>query len=197
MSVVNAFARQSWIAIRLIIVGALVLGVVYPLLVMGVGKVVASEAASGSLVTKTDGTVVGSSLIGQSFSEGRWFLPRPSAAGADGYDAQSSGGSNLGPNNEELVALIDERRTVIQQQDGATGSLPADALTASGSGLDPHISPEYARLQVSRVAKANGLTEAAVNSLIDQNTAGRQLGFLGEERVSVVLVNLAISPAKR
>ncbi len=195
--VVNAFARQSWIAIRLIIVGALVLGVAYPLLVMGVGKAFASGAANGSLVSKSDGTVVGSSLIGQNFNGARWFQSRPSAAGPAGYDALASSGSNLGPNSEDLLTAIDERRAAVQQQDGVVGPVPPDALTASGSGLDPHISPEYARLQVSRVAKANGLTEEAVNSLIDENTAGRQFGFLGEERVNVLLLNLAISNLKR
>lgn len=195
--VVNAFARQSWIAIRLIIVGALVLGVAYPLLVMGVGKAFASGAANGSLVSKSDGSVVGSSLIGQNFNGSRWFQSRPSAAGPAGYDALASSGSNLGPNSEDLLTAIDERRAAVQQQDGVVGPVPPDALTASGSGLDPHISPEYARLQVSRVAKANGLTEEAVNSLIDENTAGRQFGFLGEERVNVLLLNLAISNLKR
>ena len=190
----NAFARQSWIAIRLLIVGAVLLGIVYPLLVTGVGKVIAADAASGSLVTGSDGTVVGSSLIGQNFGDDRWFQSRPSAAG---YDAQSSSGSNLGPNNEDLLSAVEERRTTIQQKDGTTGQIPPDALTASGSGLDPHISPEYAALQVSRVAKANKLSEAAVAVLVAQNTQGRQFGFLGEERVNVLLLNLAIANANR
>ena len=197
MNRMNAFARQSWIAIRLLIVGAVLLGIVYPLLVTGVGKVIAADAASGSLVTGSDGTVVGSSLIGQNFGDDRWFQSRPSAAGADGYDAQSSSGSNLGPNNEDLLSAVEERRTTIQQKDGTTGQIPPDALTASGSGLDPHISPEYAALQVSRVAKANKLSEAAVAELVAQNTQGRQFGFLGEERVNVLLLNLAIANANR
>ena len=192
----NGVTRQAWIAVRLIVVGALVLGVVYPLLVTGVGAVIASGSAKGSLV-ESDGEVVGSELIGQNFEGDQWFQPRPSAAGADGYDAMSSGGSNLGPNNEDLLSAVEERRTTIQQKDGTTGQIPPDALTASGSGLDPHISPEYAALQVSRVAKANKLSEAAVAELVAQNTQGRQFGFLGEERVNVLLLNLAIANANR
>lgn len=193
----NAFARQSWIAIRLLIVGVIVLGIVYPLLVTGVGKVVAADAANGSLITSADGVVVGSSLIGQNFGDDRWFQSRPSAAGADGYDAQSSSGSSLGPNNEDLLAAVEERRTAAQTQNGTTGAIPPDALTASGSGLDPHISPEYAALQVPRVAKANSLSQAAVADLVAQNTQSRQFGFLGEERVNVLLLNLAIANANR
>lgn len=194
--VVNGVTRQAWIAVRLIVVGALVLGVVYPLLVTGVGAVIASGSAKGSLV-ESDGEVVGSELIGQNFEGDLWFQPRPSAAGADGYDAMSSGGSNLGPNNEDLLAAVQERRAAVESQAGTGVFVPPDALTASGSGLDPHISPEYARLQVSRVAKANGLSESAVAGLVDANTAGRQLGFLGEERVNVLLLNLAIANARR
>lgn len=194
--VVNGVTRQAWIAVRLIVVGALVLGVVYPLLVTGVGAVIASGSAKGSLV-ESDGEVVGSELIGQNFEGDQWFQPRPSAAGADGYDAMSSGGSNLGPNNEDLLAAVQERRAAVESQAGRGVLVPPDALTASGSGLDPHISPEYARLQVSRVAKANGLSESAVAGLVDANTAGRQLGFLGEERVNVLLLNLAIANARR
>lgn len=194
--VVNGVTRQAWIAVRLIVVGALVLGVVYPLLVTGVGAVIASGSAKGSLV-ESDGEVVGSELIGQNFEGDLWFQPRPSAAGADGYDAMSSGGSNLGPNNEDLLAAVQERRAAVESQAGTGVLVPPDALTASGSGLDPHISPEYARLQVSRVAKANGLSESAVAGLVDANTAGRQLGFLGEERVNVLLLNLAIANARR
>ena len=193
----NAFARQSWIAIRLLIVGVIVLGIAYPLLVTGVGRIVAADSASGSLVTGSDGTVVGSSLIGQNFGDDRWFQPRPSAAGADGYDAQSSGGSNLGPNSEDLLTDVEERRAAAQTQNGTTGAIPPDALTASASGLDPHISPEYAAIQVARVAKANKLSEAAVADLVAQNTQGRQFGFLGEERVNVLLLNLAIANANR
>lgn len=192
----NGVVRQAWIAVRLIIVGTVVLGVVYPLVVTGVGAVMASGAAKGSLVEQ-NGTVVGSALIGQNFAGDQWFQPRPSAAGTDGYDAMSSGGSNLGPNNEELVEAVGERRAAVEAQDGAGSTVPPDALTASASGLDPHISPEYARLQVSRVAQANGLSESAVAGLVDANTAGRQFGFLGEERVNVLLLNLAIANARR
>lgn len=191
MSSMNSNARQGWIAVRLIIVGIVVFGVLYPLAVAGVGRVFAQNQAGGSLLER-NGVVVGSSLVGQNFSGDRWFQPRPSAAGSDGYDALSSGGSNLGPNSDQLLSEVGERRSGVQQQDGATGVVPPDALTASGSGLDPHISPEYAQLQIPRVARSNGLADSEVAALIAANTSGRQFGFLGEERVNVLALNLAV-----
>lgn len=192
----NIALRQTWIGIRLVIFGTIVLGLIYPLLVTGIGQVAANGAANGSLITGENGTIVGSSLIGQNFSEPQWFHPRPSVAGSAGYDAQSSGASNLGPNNEDLLKAVEERRAAVIAEDGP-GDVPADALTASGSGLDPHISPEYAQRQVSRVARENGLTVTQVTQLVAEHTQERMLGFLGEPRVNVLELNLAISQASR
>lgn len=181
----------------MLVIGVLVLGVGYPLVVTGVSTVIAASAARGSLVQNADGDTVGSALIGQNFVGPQWFQSRPSAAGQNGYDGGSSGGSNLGPNNEELLAAIEQRRADVQAQDKVRLAIPPDALTASGSGLDPHISPEYAQLQVARVAVMNGLSVNEVNRLVVANTESRQLGFLGEERVNVLMLNLAINSAKR
>jgi len=188
--------RQTWIGIRLVIFGTIVLGLIYPILVTGIGQVFASSAANGSLIKAADGTVIGSSLIGQNFSEPQWFHSRPSAAGADGYDAQSSGASNLGPNNDDLLEAVEERKAAVIAEDGP-GDIPADALTASGSGLDPHISSAYADRQIARVARENSLTPAEVAELVADHTEGRMLGFIGEPRVNVVELNLAISLASR
>jgi K+-transporting ATPase ATPase C chain len=183
--------RQTWIAIRALVVMTVLLGVVYPAAVWAVGRVVPSRA-DGSFVSDARGTVVGSSLIGQSFTGPTWFWPRPSAAGK-GYDAQSSSGSNLAADNPDLVKAIGERQAAIAAADGvATAAIPADAVTASGSGLDPDISPEYARQQAARVAKARGLPLAAVLALVDAHVTGRTLGFMGEPRVNVLELNLAL-----
>ena len=187
----NLTMRQAWISIRLLIVMTVVLGVVYPVAVFAVGRIVPS-ISSGSYVADASGTVVGSSLIGQTFDGEQWFQPRPSAAG-EGYDALSSSGSNLGPNNPDLVEAVAERQTAAALADGvAPESVPADAVTASGSGLDPDISPEYAQQQVARVAAARGLDAAVVATLVDDATQGRFLGFIGEPRVNVLELNLAL-----
>ncbi len=142
---------------------------------------------------------MGSALIGQSFSDAdgnplpEWFQPRPSAAG-DGYDAGASSGSNWGPENEDLIAAIEERQLQIEDLDGVSlDEIPADAVTASGSGLDPHISPEYALLQVPRVADERGLPEADVQALVESKIQARDLGYLGEPTVNVLQLNLALS----
>ncbi len=136
--------------------------------------------------------MVGSSLIGQAFEGPEWFHPRPSAAG-DGYDALASGASNYGPNSEDLLTLIDERRAEVAAANGVDPSqVPPDAVTASGSGLDPDISVEYANLQVARVAKARGPRPRRGLALVEENTSGRQLGFIGEPRVNVLMLNLAL-----
>jgi K+-transporting ATPase ATPase C chain len=182
----------------MILVLTLVLGVGYTAAVLGIGQVAFPSAANGSLVTDSSGEVVGSRLIGQSFSmadgepDPRYFQPRPSAAG-DGYDALSSSGSNLGPENPDLVAEILQRRADVAAFNGTSpASVPADALTASGSGLDPHISPEYAAIQVERVARGRGLSEADVTDLVAAHTDGRDLGYLGEPTVNVLELNIAL-----
>ncbi|GGK94620.1 K+-transporting ATPase ATPase C chain [Curtobacterium luteum] len=191
--------RSTGVAIRLTLLSTVVLGIAYPLAVWGVGQAAFHDQANGSMVTDSSGKVVGSSLIGQSFdgsSAARWFQSRPSAAGEKGYDANASSGSNLGPNNPDLVKAIRERQQAIAKADGVPASqVPADAVTASGSGLDPDISPEYALQQVSRVASARGMSESAVRTLVDEHTEARQLGFLGEPVVNVLELNLALAKA--
>lgn len=197
MSTARASLRTSAVAVRAMIVLTLVLGVGYTLLISLVGLALPSQA-NGSLLRDAEGEVVGSSLIGQSFTDAdgealpQYFQSRPSAAG-DGYDAAASSGSNLGPNNADLVTAIEERRTAIADREGVDLSdVPADAVTASASGLDPHISPAYAELQVDRVAAERGLSDAEVRDLVAAHTAGRDLGFLGEPRVNVVELNAAL-----
>jgi potassium-transporting ATPase KdpC subunit len=194
-----AFARQAWAGLRVLIVLTIVLGVLYPLAVTGVGQALFHWRAEGSLVTSTGArttdraSAVGSALIGQGFDGARWFHSRPSVAGANGYDTLASGGSNLGPLDKDLVTTIDQRRAAIASEEGvAPSAVPADALTASASGLDPDISPAYATLQVARVARENGLSASAVQRLVDQHTTGRDLGVLGEPRVDVLALNLAL-----
>lgn len=168
-------------------------GIAYPLVVTGISQVAFSDKANGSLIER-NGQVVGSSLIGQMFFAPRYFRPRPSAAGAgNGYDAMSSSASNLGPANEEFLQEVDQRRTAYRQANGADP--PIDAITASGSGLDPHISPENARLQAPRVARARGLDVEVVLELVEENTDDRSLGFLGEPGVNVLELNLALDSA--
>jgi len=184
--------RQAWVGLRFLVVMTVVLGILYPLAVFAVGRVVPGTA-DGSLVTNASGSVVGSRLIGQSFTGDQWFWPRPSAAGA-GYDAMSSGGSNLGADNPQLVKLVRDRLDSITSAEGvAPGLIPPDAVAASASGLDPDISPGYAWQQVGRVARARGLGRAAVAALVEQQTQGRLLGFIGEPRVNVLALNLALS----
>ncbi len=163
-------------------------GIVYPLVVTGLTQIAFRSPANGSLIER-DGRVVGSSLIGQGFEGTGYFHPRPSAAG-DGYDAMSSSASTLGPTNPALVADVEERRSAYEQANG--NRAPVDAVTASGSGLDPHISPENARAQAGRVARERGLQLAQVLSLVEQHTDGRSLGFLGEPGVNVLELNLAL-----
>jgi len=193
-----ALFRQSLAGLRLLLAATLVLGVAYPLVVFGVAAVAAPWKSHGSLVTATGahttdpGQAVGSALIGQLVDDPALFQPRPSAAG-DGYDLLSTYGSNYGPESPDLIAAIKERKAEIAEREGVSPSaVPPDALTASGSGLDPDISVEYAELQVPRVAKATGLTEDQVRDLVDDNTSGRTLGVLGEPRVNVLLLNLAV-----
>jgi K+-transporting ATPase ATPase C chain len=198
MSSSRGTGRQYWVAIRAMIVLTVALGIVYPLVITGVGQLAFNANANGSMV-KVNGTTVGSSLIGQRFTdkEGNalagWFQSRPSAAGT-GYDAGASSGSNYGPNNPTLIKAIDARKKAIESLDGVTASqIPADALTASASGLDPQISPAYALLQVNAVAKARGLDVSKVTALVESKIQGRDLGYLGEPTVNVLQLNIALA----
>jgi K+-transporting ATPase ATPase C chain len=183
--------RQSWAALRLLLVLTVGLGLLYPFAVLAVGLVV-PERANGSLLPADDGTVVGSSLLGQPFTGDEWFLPRPSVAG-EGYDALASGASNLGPNNADLLEQVQQRQQQIAAREGVPlERVPPDAVTASGSGLDPHISPEYARIQVPRVAAARDLPQPEVAALVERHVQGRDLGFIGAPRVNVLELNLAL-----
>jgi K+-transporting ATPase ATPase C chain len=182
---------QSGAALRLLLVSTVVLGLLYPGLVYAVGRLMPGRA-DGSMVS-VDGRPAGSRLLGQVFDGDEWFQPRPSAAG-EGYDALASAASNLGPNNSDLLDTVQARRAEVASREQVDPALvPPDAVTASGSGLDPDISPEYARLQVPRVARARELPVADVEALVDSHVQGRPLGFLGEPRVNVLELNLALT----
>ena len=184
--------QQILPGIRIKLFMTLVLGVLYPLAITGISQVLFPHQANGSLVT-VGGKVVGSELIGQNFAKPEYFQPRPSAAGNDGYDATSSGGSNFGPTNQKLVdrvkASIDKFR---KDNPDYTGPIPADLVTTSASGLDPDISPDSATAQAARVAKARGVSGDQVSQLVAQLTQGPELGVLGEPRVNVLKLNLAL-----
>lgn len=172
---------------------ALVCCGIYPVVVWAIGSALFHEKANGSLIIDAHGVVRGSRLVGQSFSAPQYFHPRPSAAG-NGYDATSSGGSNLGPTSQKLRDVIKERIDQYRKVNGLTTDtpVPADAVTASGSGLDPHISLLNAEMQAQRVAKARGIEERKVHELIRANTDRASLGFLGENGVNVLMLNLAL-----
>lgn len=194
----RATVRTFGVAVRALVILTLVLGVGYTALVTVFAQTALPAQANGSLLRDADGAVVGSSLLGQSFTDAdglprpEYFQSRPSAAG-DGYDPTSSSGSNLGPENPDLVATIQERRAAVAALESvAPGDVPADAVTASASGLDPHISPAYARIQIDRVAAARGLDPERVRELVADHTQGPDLGFLGEAVVNVVELNAAL-----
>ena len=173
-------------ALTLLVVFTALTGIAYPFAMTGVAGAVFPDAANGSLVSR-GGAVVGSALIGQAFADPRYFWPRPSAAG-NGYDAANSSGSNLGPTSQKLMDRISDTIPGL----GIDGPVPGDAATASGSGLDPDISPAYARAQVARVAAARGLAADRVTALVEQIVEGPMLGFLGESRVNVLKLNLML-----
>jgi K+-transporting ATPase ATPase C chain len=177
----------------MVVVTTVILGFAYPLAVYGASQVLFEDKAEGSLVTQ-DGTVVGSRWIGQNFTEEKYFHPRPSAAGEHGYDGAASAASNWSTSNEDLLDTVQQRATAYREENGlaAGAKVPVDAVTASGSGLDPHISGANARLQAPRVAEARGLSVDEVDDLIDEHTDERALGFLGEPGVNVLLLNLAL-----
>jgi potassium-transporting ATPase KdpC subunit len=187
--------RQYVAAVRALLLATLVLGLAYPLVVTGLAQVFAPGRADGSLV-EVDGSVVGSALIGQAYGDAdgdplpQYFQPRPSASD---YDGAASGGSNLGPNSPELTALVEERRAAVAAFNGVDpADVPPDAVTASASGLDPDISPDYAAIQVDRVAAARGLPATEVAVLVEQATSARDLGFIGDRHVNVLILNRSL-----
>ena len=188
----NNAARELRPLVSVMVALMLLTTVAYPLAVTGVGQLFFHRQANGSIIS-INGTDVGSSLIGQQFSGDAYFQGRPSAAGA-GYDASNSSGSNLGPTSAKLIESIQQRAADFRAANGLspTSVLPADSVTASGSGLDPQISPATALLQASRVAKARGVPLAAIISVINQDTDGREFGFIGQPRVNVLELNIAL-----
>jgi len=186
----NNMKKQLLISIWMTLATTLLLGIVYPLVVTGLAQVMFPSQANGELI-RARGKTIGSHVIGQPFTSRGYFHSRPSAAGAAGYDGTASGGSNLGPTNK---VLLDRVAASVQrlQAENPNMPVPIDLVTASGSGLDPHISPAAAEFQIPRVARERGMQESDVRSLVQKHTAGRQLGFLGEPRVNVVELNLEL-----
>ena len=177
-------------ALVLLLLFTLLTGVVYPLAITGIGQLAFRDQADGSLLDR-DGKLIGSALLGQNFADVRYFHGRPSAAGNTGYDASSSGGSNYGPSSKALRERIEADLARLKAENPEL-PVPADLLTASGSGLDPHISPEAAQFQIPRVARARGMAQDMLRQLVTAHTAARELGFLGERRVNVLELNLAL-----
>ena len=183
--------RQLLPGLRMTLVLTVLTGLIYPGIVTGLCQLLFPKQANGSLEYK-DGKVIGSTLIGQNFTKPEYFQPRPSAAG-NGYDATASTGSNLGPTNQKLIDRVKASADKFRKENPSfTGTVPADLLTASGSGLDPHLSPESVDAQVDRVAKARSASAQDIRALVAQFTEGRDLGFLGEPRVNVLRLNEAL-----
>jgi K+-transporting ATPase ATPase C chain len=182
-------------AILMTIVTTVLLGLIYPLVVTGLAQVIFPNQANGSLIKRADGTVIGSSLIGQPFSSPGYFRSRPSAAGVSGYDAGGSSGSNLGPTNQRLIDRVKAEVERVQAENPGT-PIPIDLVTTSGSGLDPQISPAAAAFQVRRVARERSMSEDQVRQVVAAHTEGRQFGFLGEPRVNVLELNIDLDNKK-
>ena len=181
-------------AVSMAVLLTVLLGIVYPLTMTGIAQVLFPSQANGSLVRDSSGNVIGSELLAQSFSRPEYFHPRPSTAGSNGYDATSSGGSNLAPSNQQLLDTVKDRAAAYREENdlAADAPVPVDAVTASASGLDPDISPANAQLQINRVAAARGMSPDQLRTLVDRYTEGRTLGILGEPRVNVLKLNLAL-----
>jgi K+-transporting ATPase ATPase C chain len=182
-------------AILLLIIFTIICGGIYPAVVTGVAYALFPKQAAGSFITDKGGKEIGSTLIGQPFSDAKYFWPRPSATSDFGFNAMASGGSNAGPTNPAYLQTVADRVKAIKDT-GVTGKVPADLVQASASGLDPHVTPESALLQVSRVAKARGVSEDLLVKAVAQATEGRQLGFLGEPRVNVLELNVKLDAMK-
>lgn len=192
--------QQLLPALRIKLFLTLLLGVVYPLAITGICRIFFPHRANGSLI-RSGGRLIGSELIGQNFARPEYFHPRPSAAGANGYDATASGGSNYGPTNKKLIERMKQSVEKFRRENpDFTGPIPADLLTASASGLDPQISPASAQAQATRIARARGVAQDRVNQMVEQFTEGPDLGIFGESRVNVLRLNLALDqrfPLKR
>jgi potassium-transporting ATPase KdpC subunit len=182
-------------AILMTLVTTVVFGLIYPLVVTGLAQVIFPGRANGQLIRRGDGTVIGSRLIGQPFVSPGYFHSRPSAAGNAGYDAGASGGSNLGPTNQKLLDRV-KAEVARLQAENPTKPVPIDLVTTSASGLDPHISPAAAEFQVPRVAREREITEEKLRGIVAAHTEARQFGFLGEPRVNVLLLNIALDEQK-
>jgi K+-transporting ATPase ATPase C chain len=181
------------------VVLTILLGIIYPLVTMGIAQVLFNKQANGSLLKDSKGVIVGSSLIGQNFTKPQYFWGRLSATSPTPYNAANSGGTNLGPTNKKLLQATEAQADLIRKANGLPPNyvLPSDAVSSSASGLDPNISPAYAALQVRRVAKARGLTVAVVKALVGKYTDGRTLGILGEPRVRVLELNIALDRLRK
>ncbi|HEV8188657.1 MAG TPA: potassium-transporting ATPase subunit KdpC [Pyrinomonadaceae bacterium] len=182
-------------AVLMTLVTTILLGLAYPLVVTGLAQVIFPDKANGQLIRNADGAVIGSRLIGQQFSSPGYFRSRPSAAGANGYDASASSGSNLGPTNQKLIDRVKADVERLQAENPGK-PVPIDLVTTSGSGLDPHISPAAAEFQVPRVARERGMSEGELRQIVAAHTEGRQFGFLGEPRVNVLELNLDLDNRK-